>query len=186
MDQDAASDAQTLHVREQDWTLGHRGPGFAFDNELPAHAQEVRGFDIDVQAVSWGRYLAFVESTGRSWPLYVRRVQGRWQRQCFGQWQDIDMNTPVVHVSALDAQAWCQWAGRRLPTELEWECAAHSPEFVWGQVWEWTASDFAPYPGFAAHPYLAYSAPWWHAHRVLRGASAATSAHVADVRYRNF
>jgi EgtB-related family protein len=98
----------------------------------------------------------------------------------------MDLNAPVVHVNAADAQAWCEWAGRRLPTEPEWECAAQHPDFAWGQVWEWTASDFAPYPGFVAHPYRDYSEPWWHHHRVLRGACAATSAHVVDVRYRNY
>jgi EgtB-related family protein len=73
-----------------------------------------------------------------------------------------------------------------LPTEAEWECASQQPDFEWGQVWEWTASQFAPYPGFEVHPYRDYSEPWWHNHRVLRGACAATSAHVVDVRYRNF
>jgi EgtB-related family protein len=73
-----------------------------------------------------------------------------------------------------------------LPTEAEWECASQQPDFEWGQVWEWTASQFAPYPGFEAHPYRDYSEPWWHNHRVLRGACAATSTHVVDVRYRNF
>jgi EgtB-related family protein len=53
-------------------------------------------------------------------------------------------------------------------------------------VWEWTASNFLPYPGFEVHPYRDYSEPWWHGHRVLRGACAATSVHVVDVRYRNF
>jgi EgtB-related family protein len=116
----------------------------------------------------------------------VRGAQGDWQVRRFGQWQAMDLNAPVVHANAADAQAWCEWAGRRLPTEAEWACAAHSPDFAWGQVWEWTASDFAPYPGFVAHPYRDYSEPWWHGHRVLRGACAATSAHVVDVRYRNF
>ena len=175
-----------IHVPAQVWTLGHQGPGFAFDNECTAHPVALAAFDIDASPVSWARYLPFVQSTGHALPPHVRCVDGLWQFQRFGHWQAMDLNAPVVHVNALDAQAWCQWAGRRLPTEAEWECAAHTPGFAWGQVWEWTASDFAPFPGFEAHPYIDYSAPWWHDHRVLRGACAATSAHVVDVRYRNF
>ena len=105
---------------------------------------------------------------------------------CDWQAQPLDLDAPARHLTFFEAQAWCQWAGRRLPTEAEWECAAQQPGWVWGQVWEWTASDFAPYPGFEVHPYRDYSAPWWHGHRVLRGACAATSANVVDVRYRNF
>jgi EgtB-related family protein len=116
----------------------------------------------------------------------VRCTQGVWQVQSFGQWQALDLQAAAVHLNAFDAQAWCEWAGRRLPTEAEWECASQQPDFEWGQVWEWTASQFAPYPGFEVHPYRDYSEPWWHNHRVLRGACAATSAHVVDVRYRNF
>jgi iron(II)-dependent oxidoreductase len=178
-----------IHLPAQLWTLGHSGEGFAFDNELPAHALTLGAFAIDAAAVTWARYLPFVQATGHALPPHVRWAQGMWQAQCFGQWQTLDLQAPAVHLNAHDAQAWCQWAGRRLPSEAEWACAAHQPDFVWGQVWEWTASDFAPYPGipgFEAHPYRDYSAPWWHGHRVLRGACAATSAHVADVRYRNF
>lgn len=175
-----------LHVPAQVWTLGHQGPGFAFDNECTAHPVTLAAFDIDAAPVSWARYLPFVQETGHALPPHVRCVDGSWQVQRWGQWQAMDLDEPVVHVNAHDAQAWCQWAGRRLPTEAEWDCAAHMPGFAWGQVWEWTASDFAPYPGFVAHPYQDYSSPWWHDHRVLRGACAATSAHVVDVRYRNF
>jgi ergothioneine biosynthesis protein EgtB len=170
----------------QAYALGHAGPGFAFDNECQAHPKALDAFEIDAAVVTWARYLPFVQSTGHALPPHVRCKQGVWQAQRFGQWQSLDLQAPAVHLNAFDAQAWCQWAGRRLPTEAEWECAAQQPDFAWGQVWEWTASDFAPYPGFKVHPYRDYSEPWWHNHRVLRGACAATSAHVVDARYRNF
>lgn len=175
-----------IHVPAQVYTLGHAGPGFAFDNERQAHPVALAAFSIDAEAVSWARYLPFVQATGHPMPPHVRWEHGAWQAQRFGRWQALDLQAPAVHLSAQDAEAWCQWAGRRLPTETEWECAAQQSGFAWGQVWEWTASDFAPYPGFEVHPYRDYSAPWWHTHRVLRGACAATSAHVIDVRYRNF
>ena len=186
---DAGHDSSPVQLRvpAQIWTLGHQGLGFAFDNECQAHPVALAALEIDALPVSWARYLPFVQATGHALPPHVRLVAGGdWQVQRFGQWQAMDLNSPVVHVNAHDAQAWCQWAGRRLPTEAEWECAVHTPGFAWGQVWEWTASDFAPYPGFEAHPYRDYSEPWWHTHRVLRGACAATSSHVVDVRYRNF
>jgi EgtB-related family protein len=176
-----------LRLPAQTWTLGHAGAGFAFDNECHAHTVALAALEIDAAPVSWAVYLPFVQATGHALPPHTRRLSGGdWQVQRFGQWHAMDLRDPVVHVNAHDAQAWCQWAGRRLPTEAEWECAAHCPDFVWGQVWDWTATVFAPYPGFEAHPYRDYSEPWWHDHRVLRGACAATSAHVVDVRYRNF
>jgi EgtB-related family protein len=175
-----------LHFPAQSWTLGHSGPGFAFDNECPAHEVKLAAFEIDASAVTWAQYLPFLQETGDALPPHVRCEQGAWQVQCFGAWQAMPMDAPVVHVNAWDAQAWCQWAGRRLPTEAEWTCAAHTHAFTWGQVWEWTASDFAPYPGFVPHPYREYSEPWWQGHRVLKGACRATSTHLVDVRYRNF
>jgi EgtB-related family protein len=176
----------SIWVPAQVHTLGHSGPGFAFDNEGLAHQVTLAAFDTDAQAVTWARYLPFVQATGHPLPAQVRCAQGVWQVQHFGLWQALDLQAPAVHLNAHDAQAWCQWAGRRLPSEAEWECAAQHPDFVWGQVWEWTASDFLPYPSFEVHPYRDYSQPWWHSHRVLRGACAATSKHVVDVRYRNF
>jgi iron(II)-dependent oxidoreductase len=137
----------------------------------------------------------------------------------------------VIHVNAFEAEAYCRWAGRRLPTEAEWELAAcgasrgHKPRFPWGDelpdperanldgragrcldvaalpagdspfgcrqmignVWEWTATRFAPYPGFVADPYEQYSAPWFERpHRVLRGGGWATRGRLLRNTWRNF
>lgn len=175
-----------LHIPAQTLTLGHAGPGFAFDNECPAHTVKLAAFEIDANVVTWAQYLPFLQETGHALPPHVRCLQGVWQVQGFGEWQTMPMGAPVVHVNAWDAQAWCLWAGRRLPTEAEWVCAANTVGFVWGHVWEWTADDFAPYPGFVPHPYREYSEPWWQGHRVLKGACWATSQHLVDARYRNF
>jgi len=182
-----------LAVPAQRWWLGS-GPadrsgasGFAFDNELVGHSVDLPAFHMDAAAVTWARYLPFLEATGHAAPPHVRQQQGLWQQCRFGQWLALDPQAAAVHLSYADAQAWCDWAGRRLPTEAQWECAAATQDgLVWGEVWEWTASNFEAYPGFVAHPYIDYSAPWFGTHRVLRGACAATSAHMVNVRYRNF
>jgi EgtB-related family protein len=102
----------------------------------------------------------------------------------------IDPAAPACQLTAHEAEAWCRSAGRRLPTEDEWETAATlattSDDFAWGEVWEWTASAFAPYPGFVPHPYRDYSQPWFDGRRVLRGASFATAPWMRHPRYRNF
>ena len=195
---------QSLRVSGRQWHLGYDGPGFSFDNELQAHAVAVAPFEIDATAVTWARYVPFVESGGyhdaRWWsadgwlwretnaaPRYLRQVDGVWQQRLFGRWQPLVLTSPAVHLTWFEADAWCRWAGRRLPSEAEWECAALSDSgFRWGDVWEWTASRFLPYPGFCAHPYRDYSAPWFGTRYVLRGASRATSPHMAHPRYRNF
>ena len=88
------------------------------------------------------------------------------------------------HVSWNEAQAYCRWAGARLPTEAEWTYAARTMQ--WGEVWEWTASTFAPFPGFGADPYADYSQPWFGTHKVLKGASFATPPRVVSAAFRNF
>ena len=168
--------------------LGWTGPGFAFDNELGAHRIQLPATAIDSRVLTWAEYLPFIEAGGQAPPRYLRRESGLWQQQRGGHWQALDTRLPACHLSAHEAQAWCAWAGRRLPSEAEWERAAvrSGDRFAWGAVWEWTASDFQPYPGFRPHPYVDYSAPWFGSRRVLRGASFGTQPRLHDVRYRNF
>ena len=189
---------------------GVRGPGFAFDNEWVAHDVVVETFSIDRAPVSWAQYLPFVKDggysakalwsdAGWSWreaqnpsqPRHLRSGTNGWQQRRFGEWVELDFAAPALHLSAYEAEAWCKWAGRRLPTEAEWETAARlaaeQPEpFEWGQVWEWTASSFAPYAGFTPHPYRDYSQPWFDGRPVLRGGSFATAPHMKHPSYRNF
>ena len=179
-------DAQA-HVPATRWTLGWTGQGFAFDNELGSHTVAVDAFEIDTSAVTWARYLPLVDAGLAAVPRYLRRAAGGWEVQRFGRWHALDLQTAACHLSANEAQAWCAWAGRRLPTEAEWEVAAHSAAgFAWGQVWEWTASAFAPFPGFTPHPYLDYSNPWFDGRPVLKGASNATHPRMRHARYRNY
>jgi gamma-glutamyl hercynylcysteine S-oxide synthase len=169
------------------WQLGTQEKGFAFDNELTGLRLSLKAFEIDAHPVRWAQYLEFVEATGYAMPRYLRQATSGYESLHFGQWQPLDMQASAVHLSWYDAQAYCLWAGRRLPTEAEWECAAMRAEgFAWGQVWEWTSSDFQPYDGFKAHPYRDYSQPWFGSRKVLRGACVATLPIMAHAKYRNF
>jgi ergothioneine biosynthesis protein EgtB len=176
-------------VPAQDFVAGWSGAGFAFDNELRSRTIRIDAFEIDAEPVSWPRFLAFADADG-----YSNRD---WWDEAGWQWlertgrpdhgRNARDGAPATHISAFEAEAWCRWAGRRLPTEFEWECAAqHCSGFEWGHVWEWTSSTFEPYPGFEPHPYRDYSQPWFGTRRVLKGACAATSASLAHPRYRNF
>jgi len=177
----------TLKIPGKSGKLGYPDSGFAFDNELCPHSVELPAFEIDSCVVSWERYLPFLEVTGTKPPRYLRKNGCAWQMLFSGNWQALRLDTPATHLTWFEAEAWCRWAGRRLPTEAEWEFAASSqPDFAWAEVWEWTSSPFLPYPGFVAHPYRDYSAPWFGDRRVLRGASRATSPRMVHPRYRNF
>lgn len=183
------------------------GQGFVFDNEKWRHRERLAPFAIAATPVSNADYQAFVDAggydderwwspAGRDWlsrsgrkaPRYWHRQDGTWQQRRFDRWLPLAPAQPVVHVTAHEAEAWCRWAGRRLPAEAEWEHAAvAAPGFRWGdQVWEWTASPFVPYPGFAADPYKEYAAPFFHTHRSVRGGSFATRERMRHPRYRNY
>ena len=187
--------------------FGMAGEGFAFDNELRPFAAALDPFTIDATVVTWADFLPFVEAGGylerelwsdAGWrwrvetaaraPRYLARDGQGWHVERFGRPQPLDARLPACHLSFHEAEAWCRWAGRRLPTEFEWEAAAvDAPgDFVSGDVWEWTSSPFAPYAGFEPHPYRDYSAPWFDGRPVLRGASFATAPRMRHVRYRNF
>ncbi|MBA2810732.1 ergothioneine biosynthesis protein EgtB [Streptomyces sp. KM273126] len=231
--------------------MGTSTEPWALDNERPAHRRLVPPFHIDTTPVTNGAYRAFIEDGGyddeRWWapqgwnhikahgisaPLFWRRDGGQWLRRHFGVTEVIPPDEPVLHVSWYEADAYARWAGRRLPTEAEWEKAArHDPatgrstRYPWGDadptpvhanlgqrhlrpapagscpagasplgvrqligdVWEWTSSDFLPYPGFTAFPYKEYSEVFFGPeYKVLRGGSFAVDAVACRGTFRNW
>lgn len=230
------------------WMLGaEAGGGFVFDNEKWAHPVDVPAFRIARAPVTNEEYARFVEAGGygerRFWsaagwawrtrakathPMYWQRAADGWQVRRYDRLETLRPHRPIIHVCWYEAEAYCNWAGRRLPNEAEWELAAATPDkrtFPWGEaspsrrhanldgyfggpvdvacfpegdsaygcrqmignVWEWTASAFQPYPGFVADPYKEYSEPWFASpHQVLRGGCWATRARLLRNTWRNF
>ncbi len=197
--------------------IGAGPRGFAYDNERPRHTVELRPFWIDRVPVSNRSYAEFVEATGAEPPMYWERDgEGWWTRAAMGHRERLDPDQPVVHVSWHEAEAFARWTGKRLPSEEEWEAAAKGadPERanldqlafgcaplgaygdapsdcgavqMLGDVWEWTSSDFLPYPGFRAFPYREYSEVFFGSeHKVLRGGSWATRRKVIRASFRNW
>jgi len=158
------------------------GEGFAFDNEKWSHPVVLEPFRIARRPVTNAEYLAFVKAGGNA-PAHWK--DGKLRR--FDRWIPIPPGEPVMHVSWHDAKAYCKWAGRRLPTEAEWEYAALAGvDAMLGVVWQWTESTFLPYPGYLRDPYKEYSEPWFGTHKVLRGGSFTTPPGEARARFRNF
>ena len=216
LDQPPAMQArQPLLVPAGRWSLGSAPGGFAFDNELPAHDIQVPEFEIDAHVISWAQYAEFVEDDGYdreefwqpqgwSWlqdkaalegrrgPRYVEQIGGAGGavlQTRFGRDTRMAGGQPAVHMSWWEADAWCRWAGRRLPTEVEWEMAVHTAArrgLRWGDVREWTASTFRPWPNFTAGPWASYSQPWFGLAKAVRGASFATRARMKTPKFRGF
>ncbi len=212
--------------------IGAGGEGFAFDNERPRHRVHLRPFRLASRPVTNGEFRAFIADGGyerpelwlsdgwatvrqRGWrrPLYWYRDGERWMTMSLGGGVPLDDAAPVAHVSFYEADAYARWAGRRLPTEAEWEAAAaalpvtgnfaaegaalrplpaadagDAPAQMFGDVWEWTASAYAPYPGFRplAGAVGEYNGKFMVNQMVLRGGSCATPAGHVRASYRNF
>ena len=227
---------------------------FVFDNEKWSHTVSVNSYYISRYAVCNKQFATFVESGGyqkseywsqEGWrwrmsqdlshPIYWRNSNEGWEVRWFDQWHPLEEYAAVINVSWFEAQAYCQWANRRLPTELEWELAAagefnedrqkyNKRYYPWGDrepdntlvnmdgsrpgtidvralpdgdspfgcrqmignVWEWTDSTFAPYPGFVADMYSDYSQPLFFKTKVLRGGCWATRSRMIRNTWRNY
>jgi iron(II)-dependent oxidoreductase len=248
---EAAQLPAEAHVPGGPFTMGTSSEPWALDNERPAHEVLVPSFWIDTTPVTNAAYQRFIEDGGyqraelwdeRGWayrqranltaPLFWRREGTNWVRRRFGVLEEVPPQQPVVHVCWYEADAYARWAGRRLPTEAEWEKAARfdprtgaSRRFPWGDadptelhanlgqrhlgpaaagcypagasphgvrqligdVWEWTSSDFLPYPGFRAWPYREYSEVFFGPdYKVLRGGSFAAAPVATRATFRNW
>jgi len=242
--------SEMVEVPGGPFVMGTDDGSRALDNEREAHTVDLPSFRIDVTPVTNGAYLEFVADGGYEkeelWvPAGWRHIQNEkiyapkhwyqpephsWWTERFGFDEPLNPNLPVVHVSWYEADAYARWAGKRLPTEAEWEKAA-SPYpgtgrlFPWGDepwrpelanldqlafstspvgayprgasacgcldmignVWEWTSSDFAPYPGFESFPYREYSEIFFGPeYKVLRGGSWATRPCAVRNTFRNW
>lgn len=182
----SADGPETVALAAGSYEVGAAPDGFAYDNERPRHAVELAAFEIDRTPVTNAAYTGFMEATGAEPPAYWERDGEGWIDTARGRREPLAPDHPVVHVSWHQAEAFARWAGKRLPTEFEWE-AAHDQLDGVGHAWEWTSSDFLAYRGFEAFPYREYSEVFFGAeYKVLRGASWATHPRVARPSFRNW
>ena len=195
--------------------IGASGQGFAFDNELPRHKVYLEPFRLADRLVTNGEWRDFIEAGGyaradlwlsdgwaqvraEGWAhpgYWIPREDGGWDEMTLAGARPLDPEAPVAHVSYYEADAYARWAGARLPTEAEWEHAAErqaasgaGPRQLRDQLWQWTASAYAPYPGFApgAGAVGEYNGKFMVNQMVLRGGCHATPAGHARTSYRNF
>jgi len=183
--------------------IGHPGGTFHFDNEAPRHRQWLDPFAISPQLVSNGDFAAFIADGGYRRPELwmsegwaIQQARG-WQAPRY--WRDDDEFTlagrqprlaelPVRHLSWFEADAYARWAGVRLPSEAEWELVGAQLPQAFGLLWQWTASPYRPYPGFApaAGAVGEYNGKFMSSQMVLRGSSVLTPAGHGRLTYRNF
>jgi ergothioneine biosynthesis protein EgtB len=212
------------------YSLGHENEAFAFDNESPRHQVYLQDYWLASRSVTNGEYLEFIQAGGYSkpeywlsegwalvqseqWqaPLYWEQLDGKWWVMTLSGLRPLNEHEPVCHVSFYEADAYAHWAGKRLPTEAEWEVAATSvplqgnfveneylhpvpasgttrPDQIFGDVWEWTQSAYLPYPGFKSAPGAVgeYNGKFMCNQMVLRGGSCVTSQSHLRHSYRNF
>jgi iron(II)-dependent oxidoreductase len=215
-DEPAVDGPEMVKVPAGTYEIGAGEAGFAYDNERPRHAVELEAFAIDRTPVTNGAFADFVADTGSKPPAYWERDGDGWVVTTFGRREPLDPGMPVVHVDWHQADGFARWAGKRLPTEFEWEAAArgasldranldqlgfgcapagayadgasdHGALQMIGDVWEWTSSDFEAYPGFKAFPYPEYSEVFFgDDHKVLRGGAWATRRSVIRPSFRNW
>jgi iron(II)-dependent oxidoreductase len=248
----APLDVETIVIPAGPFVMGTDDREWAYDNERPAHVLDLPRYRIDAAPVTCGQYLAFMTDGGyrrralwtdEGWlwlaetrvshpAQWEQNLDGSWSERLFGRLVPLALDRPVVHVSWHEASAFARWAGKRLPTEAEWEKAAAwdletrvPRRFPWGDlpptedhanldqrtfapapvgayprgrsffgchqmigdVWEWTSTDFGPYPGFKAFPYPEYSeAHFGRGYKVLRGGSWATRPIAIRNTFRNW
>lgn len=211
--------------------IGHTGNGFGFDNEFPQHPEYLQPYRLSSHLVTNADWIAFMKDGGYRTPLLWlsdgwKTVQTEgWQMPLYWVGQggyktmtleglrEIDLNAPVTHISYFEADAYARWAGKRLPTEAEWEVAARAQKIagnfanselycptpvaasdsgplkqLYGDVWEWTASPYSAYPGFLASPGAIgeYNGKFMNGQYVLRGGSCVTPENHIRATYRNF
>jgi iron(II)-dependent oxidoreductase len=182
----AAGAGEMVAIEAGEYEIGATARGFAYDNERPRHVVELAAFQIDRTPASNGAYISFMEDTGAEPPMHWEREGDSWVDSSCGRRTPIDREDPVIHVSWDQADAFAIWAGKRLPTEHEWEAARDRLDGI-GHGWEWTSSDFLAYPGFAAFPYREYSEVFFgEEYKVLRGSSWGTHSRVGRPTFRNW
>jgi len=207
---------------------GHKGHGFGYDNEFPRHKNYLADSRVANRLLSNGEYIEFIESGAyqqaqywlsdgwktvqqQNWmaPLYWQKQDGAWWHMTLSGYRPVDLNAPVCHVSLYEADAYARWAGKRLPTEQEWEHLAAQTRVhgnlrdsgflnpvpangehtqFYGDVWEWTQSSYSPYPGYhtPAGAIGEYNGKFMSNQFVLRGGSCVTPQEHIRASYRNF
>ncbi|KAA3615856.1 MAG: ergothioneine biosynthesis protein EgtB [Flavobacterium sp.] len=196
---------QWIPVEEGIYEIGHASTDFCYDNELGRHKVYLHDYEISNRLVTNQEFLEFIEDDGYSkfnlwhaegwdWvqqqqitqPMYWHNIDGVWHHYTLAGLNELEMESPLSHISYFEAFAYAQWKGCRLPTEFEWEAAQH--QFSWGDRWEWTESAYLPYPGYKKPPGAIgeYNGKFMVNQKVLRGGSVATPEDHTRPTYRNF